>query len=86
MAQIDAAVAYLKAQEHPNYAKADRCFKIEPTTLRRRFMGLTTSRVVIDSEHRQLLNNDQEAVLLSYIDRLTDRYIPPTTQIIRNLA
>jgi Tc5 transposase DNA-binding domain len=25
-------------------------------------------------------------VLLGYIDRLTDRHIPPTTQIIRNLA
>jgi len=86
MAQIDAAIAHLRAQEKPNYAAAGRLFEIEPTTLRRRFLGLTTSRAQATSEHRQLLNDAQEEVLLSYIDRLTDKHIPPTTQIIRNLA
>lgn len=56
MAQIDAAIAHLRAQEKPNYAAAGRLFEIEPTTLRRRFLGLTTSRAQATSEQRQLLD------------------------------
>jgi Tc5 transposase DNA-binding domain len=86
MDQIDAAMAYLRAQKKPNYAAAARTYGVEPTTLRRRFLGLTRSRALANSEDRQLLNNVQEDTLLGYIDRLTDKHIPPTTQIIKNLA
>jgi Tc5 transposase DNA-binding domain len=86
MAQIDAAMAYLKAQKKANFAEAARRFEIDPMTLRRRFLGLCGSREQANSERRQLLNNVQEDVLLGYIDKLTAKFIPPTTQIIRNLA
>jgi Tc5 transposase DNA-binding domain len=86
MDQIDAAMAHLRAQKKPNYAAAARTYGVEPTTLRRRFLGLTRSRALANSEDRQLLNNVQEDTLLGYIDRLTDKQIPPTTQIIKNLA
>jgi hypothetical protein len=86
MGQIDASLAYLKAQKKVNYAAVARLYEVEPTTLRRRFLGKTASRAHADSEFRQRLNNVQEDTLLGYIDRLTDRHIPLTTQIIKNLA
>lgn len=86
MGQIEAAIAHLKAAAKPNYAQTARTFGIQETTLRRRFLGLTASRALTNSEHRQLLNDVQEDTILRYIDRLTDKFIPPTTQIIRNLV
>ena len=86
MGQIDDAIAYLKAQDMPNYAAAARIYDVQPTTLRRRFLGLTTSRAAASAEHHQLLNTAQEKVLLDYIDKMTARYIPPTPQIVQNLA
>jgi hypothetical protein len=86
MDQIDAALAHLRAQKKPNYAAAVRTYGVEPTTLRRRFLRLTRSRALVNSEDCQLLNDVQEDTLLEYIDRLTDKYIPPTTQIIKNLT
>jgi Tc5 transposase DNA-binding domain len=86
MAQMDQAIAYLKAQDAPNYAGAARIYDVQPTTLRRRFLGLATSRAVASAEHHQLLNTAQEEVLLGYIDRMTARHIPLTPQIVQNLA
>jgi hypothetical protein len=63
MTQIEAAIAHLNAQEKANYAAAAKLFKIEPTTLQRRFLGLTGSQEEATSEHQQLLNNAQEEVL-----------------------
>ena len=39
-----------------------------------------------NSTHRQRLTHTREDELLRYITALTDRHIPPTTQIITNLA
>ena len=86
MDQIELAVAHLKAQKQLNYAEAAKTFEVEPTTLRRRFLGITASRAQVNSEYRQLLNNVQEDTLLRYIDKLTEKHIPPTTQIVKNLA
>ena len=86
MGQIEDAIAYLEALDKPNYAEAARRFKVQETTVRRRFLHITASRKQIDQEHRQLLNKAQEDVLLSYINKMTDKHIPPTTQIVKNLA
>lgn len=56
MAQMEATIAHLKAQKQLNYAEAAKIFEIEPTTLRRRFLGLTAPRAQRDPEHRQRLN------------------------------
>jgi Tc5 transposase DNA-binding domain len=85
-AQIDAAMAQLDSQKTLNYAAAARAFGIHPTTLARRYKGKTVSRAEANSTFRQRLNNTQEDTLLRHIDTLTDRHIPPTSQIIRNLA
>ena len=85
-ARIDAAMAQLDSQKTLNYAAAARAFGIHPTTLWRRYSGKTVSREKANSTFRQRLNNVQEDTLLGYIDSLTDRHIPPTSQIVRNLA
>jgi Tc5 transposase DNA-binding domain len=54
--------------------------------LRRRHKGLAVSRAQANSNVRQHLNNTQEDELLRYIDALTERNIPLTTQFIKNLA
>lgn len=86
MGQMEDAIAYLKAQDVPNYAAAAKIYDVQPTTLRRRFLGLATSRAAASAEHHQLLNIAQEEVLLGYIDRMTARHIPSTPQIVQNLV
>ena len=86
MGQIELAIAHLKAQEQLNYAAVAKLYGVELTTLRRRFLSLTGTRAQATSEHHQALNNVQEDTLLRYIDKLTDKFIPPTTQIVKNLA
>jgi transposase-like protein len=78
MGQMEAAIAYLKDQDVLNYAAVAKLFDVKPTTLRRRFLGISTSRAAAHAEHHQLLNTAQEEVLLSYIDKMTARHITPT--------
>ncbi len=85
-AQIQCALAHLNQQKQLNYAEAARIHGIEPTTLRRRHKGISTSREQVTSETHQRLSSIQEDELLRHIDALTNKYIPPTTQIVRNLA
>jgi hypothetical protein len=86
MAQIDAAIAHLEAQEELNYKKAGKLFGVHRTTLMRRYTRKTRSRAEANSSCRQRLNNVQEDKLLGYTNTLTKRHILPTSQIIRNLA
>jgi Tc5 transposase DNA-binding domain len=84
--RIKAAIDDLDSQRAPNYAATARAHNIERTTLARRYNGKTVSRAEATSTYRQCLNDVQEDTLLRYIDSLTDRHIPPTSQIVRNLA
>jgi Tc5 transposase DNA-binding domain len=84
--RIKAAIDQLDSQKALNYAAAARDHHINRTTLARRYNGKTVSRAEANSTYRQRLNDVQEDTLLRYIDTLTDRHIPPTSQIIKNLA
>jgi Tc5 transposase DNA-binding domain len=84
--RIKAVIDQLDSQRTLNYAAAARDYHIDRTTLARRYNGKTVSRVEANSTYRQRLNDVQEDTLLRYIDTLTDRHIPPTSQIIRNLV
>ena len=86
MAQITAALAYLNTQPRINYSAAAKRYNVSRLTLYRRHTGKNGSREDAASEHHQLLNNVQEDTLLRYIDELTHRSLPPTTQIVKNLA
>lgn len=52
----------------------------------RRIRGLTKSKKDADSFWNQCLTNEQEEVLIHRINTLTDRAMPPTSHIVRNLA
>lgn len=83
---FEAAFAHLDAQEKPNYSEAARKYKLDRRTLQRHYTGESGTRQEANSKHRQLLNDVEEDTLLGYIDELTNRRIPPTTEIVRNLA
>lgn len=86
MDKIELAIAHLEAQKELNYTEAARMFGVDRTTLMRRYTGKTRSRADVNSNIRQRLSAVQEDTLLGYIDTLTNRHMPPTSQMIRNLA
>ena len=85
-AQIGTAIAELKSQKHINYAEIARKWKLTDTTLRRRFIGKTMSIQEANTESRQKLTSIQEEALIEHANKLTDRGIPPTPQILKNIA
>ena len=85
-ARIELAIADLELQSEPNYRATAKKFAVNYTTLRRRCLGLQQSRQDALSEHRQRLTQVQEDVLIKHINKLSDRGIPPTPQIVKNLA
>ena len=85
-ARMEAAIADLDSQEKPNYSATAREYSVPRKTLSDRHKGKTMSRKAATSEFRQRLTIEQEEVLISQINRLTDRSIPPTSRIVKNLA
>src|SRR5207248_7946356 len=88
--RMEAAIADLKSQKQSgkrvNYAAAARKWKLkQPTTLRRRYLGLSTSRAESISKSHKLTSIQEEA-LIGHINKLTDRGFPPTPQILKNIA
>lgn len=86
MDPMTAACDHLDRQEKLNYAAAAREFNLNVRTLERHYTGKCGSRQEASSKHHQRLNDVEEDTLLRYIDELTNRHIPPTTQIVKNLA
>ena len=86
MFSIDLALADLNAQLLPNIRATARKYQLVKSTLRRRWNSQTTSRQDTSSKYIQRLTNSQEEVLIEQINRLTDRGLPPTSKIVKNLA
>ena len=84
--RIDAAIADLNTQEVPNVSATARKYDLERTTLRNRWQGKSTSMAEHVSQHRQCLTNAEESSLIMIINKLTDRNLPPTASIVKNLA
>ena len=85
MDSIEAALANLALQESPNYAETARKFNVNRCTLSRRHRGITTS-VKEGRQSRSILSSQQQKALISYINKLTERGIPPTNAMIRVFA
>ena len=85
-AQIERAIAHLEAQKKPNIAAAAREFGVAKSTLGDRFRGKSTSRAEITSNMKKRLSTAQEAVLVGHINSLSDRGLPPTPRMVKNLA
>jgi len=83
---MEDVIAFLKSQDTLNYATAARKFNVDATTLSRRFNGKTVSRSEAASLHKKLLTDAQEHVLLERIEQLSSPGMPPTPQILENMA
>src|SRR3979490_1579671 len=84
--RMEAAFAALDLQETRNYSKVAKEYELERTTLAKRYKGQTVSKKVFLSESRQCLTIAQEEALIEQINKLTDRHIPPTSQMVKNFA
>ena len=86
MAPIDEAIADLNLQEVPNIRGTAKKYGLVESTLRRRWKGQTKSSQAAAYQSKHRLTQVEEEALITQINRLTDRGIPPTNQIVRNLA
>ncbi len=84
--RIDAAVAAIRRGEFTDYANAAKHFKCSETGVSRRMRGLTKTKKEANSFWHQCLTIEQEEVLIYRINLLTDRGMPPTSHIVKNLA
>ena len=80
------ALEDLKLQDVPNFNATANKHNLLRTTLRARFYNIHTSRAEAASLYSRRLTDAQEEVLVGHINRLTNRGIPPTTQMVRNFA
>ena len=82
---VDAAVATIQRGEFVDYGKAAKHFKCSRTAISRHVRGLTKTKREANSFWHQCLTIEQEEVLIDRINYLTDRSMPPTSHIVRNL-
>jgi transposase-like protein len=85
-ARIELALADLNKQSIPNFSGTAREYGVHRTTLQRRFEGTQQSYRAAHEDSHQCLTTVQEEVLIDFINRLTDRSLPPTSQIVKNIA
>jgi hypothetical protein len=85
MDAIDAALKDLKLQDVKNISAVAKMHGVDRSTLSRRYNGVSNPAKVYH-ESRQLLNPQQEKDLVSYINELTEKGIPPTPAMVRNFA
>ena len=85
-AQVTKAVLAIRSGEFKDYSNAVKKFHCSHTAVMRRIKGLTKTRQEANSFYHQCLTTDEEEILISRINKLTDRGLPLTSQIVRNLA
>jgi hypothetical protein len=88
MEPIDQAIAYLKSLEigeKVNITQVAKTYGVDRSTLSRRYRGLNQSRES-RQESQRLLNKQQSDELIKWINRLTDRGLPPTLPMLSNFA
>ena len=85
-ARLELAIQDLIEQPNPNFLGTARRFQVHRTTLSRRFKGVQQNRQIAHSETQRCLSLAQEETLIKFINNLTDRSLPPTSQIVHNCA
>jgi hypothetical protein len=83
---MKAALAEVEASSKPNYTEIAGKYKLGRHAVSRRHQGKTTSRTKYVSNHQQCLTDIQEQILIDQINHLTDRGMPPTSQMVKNFA
>jgi predicted HicB family RNase H-like nuclease len=88
MNPIDASIEVVESHEAGaafSYREVANQFGVDCTTLSRRHQGASRSRAAT-SQQQQLLKPQQEEELVRYIERCTERGLPPTREMVRNFA
>ncbi len=85
-ARMASALEDLSKQSIPNFLGTSNKYNVNRTTLHRRFNGTQRSIQEYHSERVQCLINAQEDVVIGFINQFTERYILPTSQIMKNVA
>jgi len=85
-AQVTKAVLEVRSGEFKGYSNAAKKFHCSHTAVMRRIKNQIKTRQEANFFYHQCLTNDQEEVLISRINTLTDRGMPPMSHIVRNLA
>ena len=83
---IPDAIADLESQKAPNVKATAEKYDVNQKTLENRWKGKSISMEECISAHRQCLTKSQEQALVQLINELTDRRMPPTTAVVKNLA
>src|SRR6266567_7479019 len=86
MRQIDKAIAACNAQEDPCYQAIADEFGVNRTTLLRRHRVVQTSHENVTAIHHSLLSKPQQNKLVNYINKLSNKGLPPTIPVVRMLA
>jgi len=84
--RINKAVAAIQRGEFIHYANTTQHYKCSRSAVSRRMRALTKSKKDTNSFWYQCLTNEQEEVLIYRINTLTNRGMPPTSHIIKNLT
>jgi hypothetical protein len=85
-ALISKAIDGIESGRFKNCSQAAIAFGVDRTAIKRRMKGITRPRKEADSLFRQCLTSTQEQVLIKQINSLTNKGMPPTSQIVKNLA
>ena len=83
---IEQAIDDLISQGAPNVTATARKYNLVPSTLHRRYNGVTVSARHARSQGSQLLTDSQKEVIIGYLNKLSDRGFHPTPQILENLV
>jgi Tc5 transposase DNA-binding domain len=84
--RMQAAISDLESQDRTNFAATAKRWDLERTTLAKRYRGQTGTREDAASYTHRKLSDIQEAVLIKHINKLSDRGLPPTPQLVKNIA
>jgi hypothetical protein len=85
MSQIEAALRELALQDPPNITAVAKKYGCDRITLSRRFWQVTVSKNTAYN-NQKLLDDIQSKALIKYINDLTERGLPPTVAIVKNIA
>jgi hypothetical protein len=84
-ADIEAAIAELRAAEKPNISATASKYNIRRTRLSRLYNGQITTREDYKANKR-FLSKEQDKKLLDFVNRLTREGLPSTPKIVRQFA
>jgi hypothetical protein len=84
-ADIDAAIAAVRASSSPNISAIARQFGIERTRLGRLATGVIRTKEQFQQD-RGFLSKVQDEKLLNFVRRLTNDGLPPTAKQVRQFA